>query len=115
MFSWIFCSMFSLFNIFCIFSKQHAAFLCNSHQAFLAGVPLKVQVVQPYYSTDTAIAWKNSFYQKDQISISSIAFHTFPMHMLTSLLVDEIFLPRYLNWSTNFSSLPLGVNIVFNR
>ena len=32
----------------------------------------------------------------------SIAVHAFPMRVLTSFLVDEILLPWYVNWSTNF-------------
>ena len=41
------------------------------------------------------------FYLRDQISI------TFLMHQLTSLSVDEISLPWYVDWSTNFRVLPL--------
>ena len=37
-----------------------------------------------------------------QTSIWLIADHTFAKHMLTSLSVDEILLPRYMNLSTNF-------------
>ena len=32
----------------------------------------------------------------------SIGVHTLPMSMLTSFSVDEILLPKYMNWSTNF-------------
>ena len=31
--------------------------------------------------------------------------HAFPISILTSLLVDEILLPRFMNWSTNFKVL----------
>ena len=43
------------------------------------------------------------FYQGDQISIWSIAVHAFLMWALTSLSVNEILLPRYVNWFTNFN------------
>ena len=33
------------------------------------------------------------------------------MHMLTSLSVDEILLPRYVNWSANFIGLVLKVDM----
>ena len=35
------------------------------------------------------------------------AFHTFIKDMLTPISVDEMLLPRYVNWSTNFRDLPL--------
>ena len=41
----------------------------------------------------------------------SIAVHAFPMHMLTSLSVDEILLLRCVNRSTNFRGLPLKVEM----
>ena len=72
---------------------------------------LSVQVVQPYSSTDTATAWKkfrfilsikSDFYM---INDQSIAVHAFPMRILTSLSVDEILLPRYVKWSSNFRGL----------
>ena len=34
-----------------------------------------------------------------------IAVHVFPMHMLKSLSVDEILLPKYVNGSTDFKGL----------
>ena len=47
------------------------------------------------------------FFQRDQISIWSISVYAFPMHMLTSLSVDKILLPRNVNWYTHFSGSPL--------
>ena len=38
----------------------------------------------------------------------SIGVHAFALHMLTSFSVDEILLPRYVNWSINFKGLPLN-------
>ena len=40
-----------------------------------------------------------------------IAVQVFASHMLTSLSVDEILLPRYINLSTNFRGLLLKVKI----
>ena len=37
----------------------------------------------------------------------SIAVYAFVVRTLTSLSVDEILLPKYINWSTNFRDLPL--------
>ena len=48
---------------------------------------------------------KHLLYQRDQISIRSISFHAFVRCMLTSLLVDEMMLPKYVDWSTNFRGL----------
>ena len=42
----------------------------------------------------------------------SIAVHALPMHMLTLLSVDEILLPRYMNWSTNFRVFPFNEKMV---
>ena len=36
----------------------------------------------------------------------SIIVHSLPMHVLALLSVDEIFLPKYLSWSTDFRVLP---------
>ena len=42
----------------------------------------------------------------------SIAFHAFARYILTSPSVDEMLLSRYVNWFTNFSRLPLRVEMV---
>ena len=41
----------------------------------------------------------------------SIAVHSSSRHMLTSLSVDKILLPRYVNISTNFRGLPFKVEM----
>ena len=70
-----------------------------------------------YSSTDTAAIWKISrflLWERSNFPIIdklSIAVYVFPMHMLTSLSVDEILLSRYLNWSTNFRGLRLRVEM----
>ena len=42
----------------------------------------------------------------------SIADHAFTRCTLTSISVDEILLPRYMNLSTNFKGLPIKVEMV---
>ena len=78
---------------------------------------VSIQVVHPQCSTDTATAGKKSCFN----FVREIRFpynrqpvhsnHAFPMHMLTTLLVDEILLPRYVNWFINFRGLPLKVEM----
>ena len=62
-----------------------------------------VHVVQSYSSTDKATPWKNSnfilsetsnFHMLDNLSV---AIHTLPIRMLTSLSVDEELLSKYMN------------------
>ena len=67
--------------------------------------------MQLHISTNTATAWKNSHFilseRSDFLMVDnlSIALHALPKYMLTSLSVDEILLPKYINWSTNFRRL----------
>ena len=46
------------------------------------------------------------------IDNQSIAVHVSTMHMLISLSVDVIMLPRYVNKSTNFRGWPFNVKMV---
>ena len=69
--------------------------------------------MQPYHSTDMATAKENSYFILSERS----DFHwslTFQITMLALLSVDEILLLRYMNWSTNFRSLPFN-EIVFKQ
>ena len=68
---------------------------------------VRVQVVQSYSSTDITTAWKNclfslsvrsDFHMTDNLLVAN---HAFPIQVLTSLSVDEILLPRYVNFSTD--------------
>ena len=76
---------------------------------------VSIRVVHPYCIMDTATACKKSHFilwdKSDfpMIDNLSIAFHIFDRFMLTSLSVDEMLLPRYVNLSTDFSGLPLRV------
>ena len=67
-------------------------------------------MVQPDSSTDTATfrSVPVLFYQRldfHMVFNLLIAVNAFLMRMLTSLPVDEILLPSYMNWSTNFRRL----------
>ena len=82
---------------------------------------VKVHVVHPYSSTDSAKAWKKShfilsdrldFHMIDKLLIAVLAF---AKGMLTSLSVDEILLPRYMNLTTIFRGFPLRVKIAPSR
>ena len=84
---------------------------CNILVQFPSSFFFSIQVVQPYSSTDTATAWKNccfilsvrlDFYMVINLSL---AIHTLPMHILTSLSADEILWSRYTNSSTYFRGL----------
>ena len=75
----------------------------------------------PYHSTDTARTQKNfrfilsdksNFHKVDNLSV---AVHTLPMCILIRLSVDEILLPRYVNWSTNFRGLPFHEEMTSSR
>ena len=72
---------------------------------------ISVHVVPPYICIDTATALKKYRFilserlDFDKIDNLSSAVHTFLMHMLISISVDEILLPRYVNSSSNFRGL----------
>ena len=78
-------------------------------------------MVHPYNSIDIATAWKKSNYilldRSDFYFINnlSIAVHVFARCMMTSLSVDEILLPKYVNVSINFRNLPLNVEVDFSH
>ena len=71
-------------------------------------------MVQRYSSTDSATAWKHSRFilsgrlDYHMVDNESISVHASPMHMLTSLSFDEIWLPRYMKWSNDFRGLVLN-------
>ena len=71
----------------------------------------------PYSSIDTTAAWKKSLFillvRSDFNMINSllIAAHAFTRCILTSLSIDEMLLPRYMNLSTDFRELPFRVEM----
>ena len=76
--------------------------------------------MQPYSSTNTATARKNSCFilpeksDFNMIDNLSIVVHTLLMHILTSLFVNEMLLLRYMNWSTNFRGLTFNEKIALS-
>ena len=78
---------------------------------------VRVQMVQPYSSTDITTSWNNcrfnlllisDFHMTDNLFVAD---HAFAIRVLTSLFVDEILLPRYVNCSTILRRLPSSVEI----
>ena len=71
-------------------------------------------MVQPYSITDMFSTWKNSYFTLSEnldfhmVDKYSIIIYTLPRHIWTSLSVDEILLPSYINWSTIFRGLPFN-------
>ena len=69
---------------------------------------ISLESIQPYSSTDTTTAWKNSHlcYLRDYFPNDlSMALRACSVHMLILLPVDVIMLPRYVRWFTNFKGL----------
>ena len=81
---------------------------------FFSRISVKFQVVEPYRRTDTATPWKNSPFILSMkldfhvVGNFAIVDHALSMSMLTLFSVNEIFLPRYMNWFTNFWRLPFN-------
>ena len=70
-----------------IYPKQLVVNLPRSHVAFSLTASL---------NSHFALSGRLDFYMVDKLLI---AVYAFPMHILTLLSVDEISLPRYVNWS----------------
>ena len=98
-----------------LFKIAHS-FLVSFPSSFFCFI--RISVVHPYSSIDTAIAWKKlcfilsdwpDFHMTDNLMR---AVYAFVMCILTLFSVDEIILPKYVNLSANFSGLSLRVVIV---
>ena len=76
--------------------------------------------MQLYKNTDIATTWKTSSFDLTErldfqiIDSQSIAVHAFLTCLLTSLSVDKILLPRYVNLFTNFKGSPFNVEMDTN-
>ena len=99
--------------------EQHAEFCVDPiYFFFFSKLFIKVLVVSLCNSTDTATAWEKSCFISSErsdlhlIDSASIAVHTFPTHILTSLSIDEMLLTKYVNSSTNFRDLLFNVEVV---
>ena len=96
---------------------RHATSLNNSHLAFSPYISL-----ESWWCSHTIIVtWLQLerilllFYQRlnfHTINNLSIVIYAFSMRKFTSVLVDRIWLSKYLNLSTNFSGLPFNEEIV---
>ena len=95
-----------------ICSKQHTAYLCSSHWAFSEGVLLGSKWCSYIILLTLLQLWRILvlFYQRSDFKLS-ITDEALPMHMLKSFSIDEILLPKYLNWFINFSSLSFNNEI----
>ena len=89
-----------------LFSKVHSIFV-----QFLSSF-FSVNVVHPFNSIDTNAAWmkfrfnlsgRSDFHMIDSLSIG---VHAFTRGILTSLSLDEMLLPKYVNMSTTFREPP---------
>ena len=95
-------------------SMKHSYF--SSHLAFSLGVLLEFE-----WCNHTIVLTQLQlgrilplFYQRSDIhrvDSFSIVVHALSLHMLILLSVDEILLPRYMNWSTKLR----GFGIAFSR
>ena len=77
---------------------------------------VNIHVVNPYSRIDTTTGWKKSCFilsdRSDFHMIDSLSIvHAFARHILTSLSIDGILLPRYMNLFTNFRALLFRVEM----
>ena len=105
------CFMGCLFNIACSILGKFPFSVFSMHF-------VSVLMVYLYSSIDTTAGWKKSrfivsvrsdFHMIDSLSV---AVHAFARCISTSLTVDEILLPRYMNLSTNSRGPPFNVEMV---
>ena len=74
--------------------------------------------MQPYSSTDTTtnfrfnLSVRSDFHMIDNLFIAD---HNVPMRALTSLSVDEILLPRYVNCSTGLRGLYIYIEYIVTK
>ena len=99
-----------------ICSKQYAVSSCSSNLTFSPGISLKSK-----WCNHTIVLTQLQlrrililFYQRSNFHMVinlSIAICALLMYMFISFSVDEIWLSRYMNWSTNFRGLPFNEDI----
>ena len=88
-----------------LFKSAHSI-LVELLSGFFSRILIRVQVVQPYRSTDTAIAWKNFHFTLSEIRFPK-SVNKSPGFTYVLLSVDEILLPRYMSLS-NFRNMPFN-------
>ena len=110
---WLYSCCFMKYYFQDLFKTTHNIFVLSS-LSFFSMCLVRIQVVHPCSSTYIATAWKKSHFILSDIHMInnlSTAIHIFPIHILTSLSVDEILLLRYMNWGTNFRGLLFKVEM----
>ena len=100
---------------FRICSKQLVTFWCDSHPAFSPCLSLTfrwcihaVVMTLLQLGRKPILLKRSDFHMIDNLSLT---VYMFARHILTSLLVNEILLLRYVNWSTDFRDLLLKVEM----
>ena len=93
-----------------ICSKYHAVFLCGSHLAFSPSVPSESKwcnhiLVLTRLQLGRITVLFHQWSDPDVFLNLSIAVYDLIMPVFPSLSVDEILLPKNMNWSTNFRGL----------
>ena len=96
---------------------RNVEFLCSCHWASFLSISLeskwynyKIVLTQLQNERNPVLFYQRSVF--NMIYNLSIATHTFPGCILIS--VNEILLPRSMNWSTNFRVLPLKVEMALS-
>ena len=88
--------------------KTTRSILMYFQSSFFSMRFVSVQVVHPYSSTDTTTACKKYHFISSERSDTHmidnllIRVHAFILRMLTPLSVEEILLPKCVNYSSNF-------------
>ena len=100
------------FQVCCFLNLFKTAHLAFSPSISLAPRWCKHTVVLTW----PQVGKKSHFLRTDfhMVDNLSIAVHVCLMHMLTLVSVDEIWLPRYVKWSTNFKGLPFNVEVALS-
>ena len=93
------------------------SFLCSFYRAFSQRVSFeskgythREELTQPQVGRNLILFYRKS--DLHMIENKSIEEYGFPMRIIASISVDEILLPRYLNWSFNFRGLPVEVEMM---
>ena len=98
-----------------IYSKQHVAFLCSFHLAFSQCILFEfkwcthtIVFTQPQLGKKSCfiLSVRSDFHMINNLSIAAMLSLCICSHCF-----DEILLPKYVNWSTNFWGLLLSVEM----
>ena len=115
---YIYCFLCSFQNLFKTFRN---VYVCTSHLTFSTIVSFvswwcnHTIVVTQLQHGRIPVSFLLNRSDFSMIDYLSIAVHSFPMHILTSLSVDEISLPRYVNCSTNVRMFNVEIAPSFSK